>query len=662
MAIEQAALDHYCDNLAYFFKDYARVEGFRIPDDVLPFPVDGDVIVISNQIILTRAKPYIPDNSEVVFVDVSFDIGAVERLKAIPRNSRVLLVDFRESMAIALAGLLNQFGIQHLDFVPYAPDLREPPPLEGIDIAVTPNLQQYVPESIRQVFDIGYRKMDIATISCIASILSIDDPWLHKRMIEYEKKICLKKYGITRFLKNLQGNRDQINAVLGGIDDGIIIVDEDKKVINCSEYVCRAFGQNRRCAANNSSNIHPVCKSLLLMGKVENRAMCLTSGKHRKDVVVTNRELELYDGKRNQIVIVKDAEKIRSMEMGIRRQELEKGYKARYTFDDIIHRERVMDDVIGRALRIARSDAATLILGETGTGKELLAQAIHNSSRRSEQPFVAINCAALSDSLLESELFGYEEGSFTGAKRGGKKGLFELAHGGTVFLDELGSISQMMQVKLLRVLQEKEVMRIGGVSLVRSTSALFAATNENMDALVERGVFRKDLYYRINNFSITIPPLRERRSDIPLLTACFMRDFGAEDKTIAPELMEFLVNYEWRGNIRELRNCVEYLAFMGGERLTAEDLPDNIRVAKAAPPAAGQTMFDDEVAVMRGIFDICQKHSVGRVVLRDMLAQQGVVTSEYRLRRILEYMKQRGMVSFGRGREGIRITENRFIG
>jgi DNA-binding NtrC family response regulator len=239
---------------------------------------------------------------------------------------------------------------------------------------------------------------------------------------------------------------------------------------------------------------------------------------------------------------------------------------------------------MSRALEVARKAAATrsttLLLGESGTGKEIFARAIHKWSDRRSQPFIAINCVGLSKELLESTLFGHERGSFTGALEQ-KKGKMELAHGGTVFLDEVGDISTELQTKLLRFLQEREFERVGGSRPIRVDVRIIAATNRDLDAAVEKGVFREDLFYRLNVVSLELPPLRDRKEDIPGLANYFLKRFSLETKknfdSIADDALKKLVSYRWPGNVRELSNEIESALVLGkGPRLTLSDLPAKI--------------------------------------------------------------------------------------
>ncbi len=260
--------------------------------------------------------------------------------------------------------------------------------------------------------------------------------------------------------------------------------------------------------------------------------------------------------------------------------ELERG-------QDMVGESSRMKDLYRFIARVAPTDSTVLVNGESGTGKELVARAIHRNSPRAAKPFVAINCAALTETLLESELFGHEKGAFTGAWTT-KKGKLEVAEGGTVFLDEVGELAQSLQAKLLRVLQERELERVGGTRPIKVDFRLIAATNRNLAEAVNTNSFRKDLYYRLNVVSFTTPPLRDRREDIPLLATYFAARHSEREKRpmrgVSPEARTCLLNYDWPGNVRELENAIERAVVMGsGEVILPEDLPES--VLEASPPA-----------------------------------------------------------------------------
>ncbi len=248
--------------------------------------------------------------------------------------------------------------------------------------------------------------------------------------------------------------------------------------------------------------------------------------------------------------------------------------------DNLIGESRQIKKIFELISTVSQTDTTVMIRGESGTGKELVAKAIHINSKRKYFPIITVNCGALAESILESELFGHEKGAFTGAHFR-RKGKFEMADGGTIFLDEIGSVSPKMQIELLRVIETKQFVRVGGNETIKSDFRVIAATNEPLENLLKEGKFREDLYYRLNVFTIFIPPLRERRDDIPILAYYFLNKFNSamnkNIKNISKEAMEFLVNYEWPGNVRELENAIERALVVGKtESIKIEDLPFHI--------------------------------------------------------------------------------------
>ena len=270
-----------------------------------------------------------------------------------------------------------------------------------------------------------------------------------------------------------------------------------------------------------------------------------------------------------------------SRELAVQNRAMQEELERRSGFASIIGRSSEMRQVFEIVRQVAPSRSSVLITGESGSGKEMIAEALHYNSPRKEKPFIKVHCAALTESLLESELFGHEKGAFTGAIAR-KRGRFELAHLGTLFLDEIGEINQNVQIKLLRVLEEKRFERVGGEETVEVDVRLIAATNRDLKDAIEKGTFREDLYYRLNVVNIHIPPLRERKEDIPLLTAAFLREFAQENgkalEGIDAKARLALYNYSWPGNVRQLRNSIESAVVLAkGSSITLEDLPPNVR-------------------------------------------------------------------------------------
>lgn len=310
-------------------------------------------------------------------------------------------------------------------------------------------------------------------------------------------------------------------------------------------------------------------------------------------------------------------------------------------------------------MKIAESDYTILITGESGTGKELMAQSIHNASPRHSQSFIAINCAAMPENLLESELFGYEEGAFTGALKGGKKGLFEQANNGTIFLDEIGDMPIYLQSKLLRVLQENQVMRVGGENVIDIDVRVIAATNKNLLEMIKGDRFRADLYYRINVLPINIPPLRERKEDIEVMLKHFMK----RKRAISQGVQDIINAYEWPGNIRELKNTAMYINIMSSEDvILINDLPHNLLnitedFSKEISILKDRTSIEKVKLVME-----CLKNAnnlnknIGRNGIVNSINELGYSITEGEVRGILNMLKELDLIICESGRKGSELN------
>ena len=330
-------------------------------------------------------------------------------------------------------------------------------------------------------------------------------------------------------------------------------------------------------------------------------------------------------------------------ELSLQHTQLKAEVSSAHTLDNMIGKSGEMQKVFTLIKKVAPTKASVLITGESGVGKELVADAIHNLSPRSAHEMIKVHCAALSETLLESELFGHEKGAYTGAEKM-QKGRFELAHESTIFLDEIGEVNASVQVKLLRVLQDHKIIRVGGEKTIDIDVRVIAATNRDMEKEVKEGRFREDLYYRLNVVHIAVPPLRERRDDIPLLLNAFLKEYAKENGKnvtgIDNRARALLYKYDWPGNIRELRNCIESAVVMcGGKEITPEDLPPTVSASIAAPSITipvGTTLDDAEKAI------ICENLAankgnksktadilgIGRKTLHRKLQEYGIEESE----------------------------------
>ncbi len=394
---------------------------------------------------------------------------------------------------------------------------------------------------------------------------------------------------------------------------------------------------------------------------------------------------QVYEQERRLDLLRQNLEELEQSQ--IRRPAAQRGHVARHSFDDILTRNPRMQQLKETARRMAASNSSIVIYGRSGTGKELFAQSIHNASPRREAPFIAINCASIPENLLESELFGYSEGAFTGAKKGGKRGYFELAHRGTLFLDEIGEMDLGLQARILRVLQEKEITRVGGDSVIRVDVRILSASNKRLLDLVRQNRFREDLYYRLNVLSLEIPPLRDRREDVPLLLRHFQEQLGAVF-SLTPAAWEFLGQYPWPGNVRELGNFVERLSYLGKPVLDREDVASQLDGQPEAESGAGRSGEGEGVsaplpeeatasapllehfllqererrelyAAILSLLHYNRESGVhqGRGGLSRSLREKGVMLSEQQVRTHLRVLSRYGLVTVQAGRRGTEITE-----
>jgi PAS domain S-box len=368
-------------------------------------------------------------------------------------------------------------------------------------------------------------------------------------------------------VRNAEAKRSaELRVILDSITQGIIVTNEYNKITlynPAAEKIFRipaqkVLGKDVSETIPNS-RMHDVLKS----GEAEIAVLQDING----GTIATNRiPIQIQDKRIGVVSTFEDVTKIQQLEQKIREKIYKKGFVARYSFDDILTSNENMVELKKISDLYAKTDAAILIQGESGTGKELFAQSIHNASSRNSGPFVAVNCAAIPENLLESELFGYEGGAFSGARKEGKQGLFELAHNGTIFLDEIGEIAKGLQARLLRVIQEKEMMRVGGDKVIPINIRIVSATNQNLEKQIEMGEFRQDLYYRLNVFNIILPPLRERKDDIALIASKLLKKFAGnydiDVNRVIKEINPLLVAYDWPGNIREFNNIIERLALV----------------------------------------------------------------------------------------------------
>lgn len=385
-----------------------------------------------------------------------------------------------------------------------------------------------------------------------------------------EKEIKDKKSTINEsLLKEIHKQKEilsTLKAVINSTEDAISVVNEQGIHTIVNDAYTRLIGLTEKDVLGKSSNVDIAEGESMHMKVLQTRqsvhGVRMKVGPNKKEVIVNVAPVIVEGVLKGSVAVIHDLSEIRKLTDELNQvKKIVRHLEAKYSFDDIVGKSRAIVIAKEQAIKAANTPATVLLYGESGTGKELFAHAIHNHSSRKDRQFIRVNCSALTDTLLESELFGYESGAFTGASKKGRKGLFEEADRGTIFLDEIAMMSLNLQAKLLRVLQEKEIVRVGSNKPIDVDVRIISATNTNLEEVVKQGLFREDLYYRLYVIPIFIPPLRERKEDIPVLVHNIIRkcnqEFGRNIKDVSSDVITLLSNYSWPGNIRELENVIE---------------------------------------------------------------------------------------------------------
>lgn len=642
----------------------------RTVDQLADLPItDSGLVIASCHGIVPEIKAYCGEHVPIIVAKRSINFANIREVLDLPRGVKVLLVNDGKERAIETIQLLQDVGID-LDFYPYYPGIASYP--EEVQIAVTPGESNLVPPTATRVIDIGSRIIDIATWIEVSAYFHYQNPNLKKLAEKYVCSIVDITRQLSREVQRTQLLHKQLEVIVNRLEDGVLAIDEHNIIRVTNQKAAQIFG-----FAGRNKVERPVkeCLGAAFYQLIERLPF------EREEVLKWENQSFFFrktqivlEGKNYGFLLVfRQVSEINQLEHDYRRRQMSKGLVAKYTFQDLIGSSSAIAKLRHIANRMAKGDSTILLLGETGTGKELLAQAIHNVSQRCREAFVGVNFAAISESLLESELFGYEDGAFTGAKKGGHIGLFEQAHKGTIFLDEIGDASGAIQNRLLRVLQEREVMRVGGTRIIPVDIRVIAATNRDLKKMTQDGLFRSDLYYRLHVLPIYVPPLRERKEDILFLAQHFMQNFckrlQRSNFRFSPEAARMMKEYEWPGNIRELENTIEYLAYVVDELVLPQQLSfyreqNGVLLGRKDESPYFEQIYQSYVVrgFIREIYLILQifqqaQHAVGRnYVMAQLGRQNGPDMTEQQLRYRLELLKQDRMIQVGKARQGSSIT------
>ncbi|WP_075363926.1 sigma-54 interaction domain-containing protein [Desulfosporosinus metallidurans] len=637
------------ENLKIIFRDYVAINSYFLKELSDGDLIRDDVILAMSKERAVEAKRYISNSENIIVIHRTIKDKEAYSIFTIPKNTKVLVVNDTKETTLETVSLLYQIGINHLNLIPY----EEGGNYSDIKIAITPGESDRVPVDIQKIIDTGNRYIDISTFIQIINKLSIDNKEIRSRLIKYSETIITLDNGIKSQYKELYIKNEELDMVLNLSNEGILLMNNDNKISLSNKRFKVMFNIDEEIADKKIDMLFSKkIKDILYKENLIDELMEFNN----KFIIINKHKIDYLGENAGYYYNFQEVTYIKQLEQNLSKKLRDKGFIARYSFDFIKTNSRFMVECVELAKKIALSDLTVFITGESGTGKELFAQSIHNFSKKCKQPFVAVNCAAFNESLLESELFGYEGGSFTGALKEGKVGLFELANNGTIFLDEIGDMPLSLQTRLLRVLQERQVMRIGSQRVTNINIRVIAATNKNIFEMVQKGLFREDLFYRINVLPINIPPLRKRQEDIiPLLQYFIGRSNKLE---LTDEVNSLLLNYNWPGNIRELENVASYIALMNEEKATLDKLPYYLLLQKNS--------FEKELTVIEGSFSITkgleiikmvdQCKSIGRKSIENSLRGFDINTSESEIRRILLCLNSLGIVSSNVGRKGTEIT------
>ncbi|MHC1723862.1 MAG: sigma 54-interacting transcriptional regulator [Aminipila sp.] len=655
--------ENYANQLKSLFGDDVQIQSLEIGKPMVGEIKEDSLVLIPSYDVYQSIEDYLPSSANTLFIRSTLQTEGFKQVKKLLETNVVLVAGDSMELALQLIKTLLQLGVRRFKMKPV--DLSNPEIFRNEVVLVAGIPQSEIPNA-RQVVDVKLPMLDMSTILDVGLKLPKKELLTRKNITQDYIPFLPLHHGIIWSLESSNTFNSSIKILLSVIDGAVISVTQNCRVRASNNRIESFFGISPSEAMGKSGSIlfpqipfqkvidesKPIIESLIT---INDETMIVTvkpvinSGKYYGAIAVIKK---FNDEERRQ-------HKLRTLSIG-------KGHCAKYKLDDIIGNSPVMNQCRSIARRMANSNSSVLITGETGTGKEMFAQAIHQASERKAYQFVAVNCGAIPESLLESELFGYEEGAFTGARKGGKLGLFELAHKGTLFLDEISEMPILLQKRLLRVLQEREVIRLGGNSVIHVDVRIIAATNVNLQDMIKKGNFREDLYYRLSVLPLMIPSLREREGDVRLLGEFFKRGLEGNFE-LTEEAWNELEQYRWPGNVRELRNYIEYFTNLSSTIVGVDELSHMI-------PIQGCMVSEPlkiETAMENGEFDIHEKsifilnmlkeglekgRRLGRRSLSDSARKQGVFLGEQEIRKILGQLEQQGLVEIRQNKAGTVIT------
>lgn len=611
--------------------------------------LDCDLLIFSGEEVKDICDHILNDNINYIVSKRVIKHDYIDEILSIPRGTDVLLVNDAKSSCEEVIRQLKSQGLNHINYHQYYPGIKS---YKNLEIAITPGEAHLVPDEVSNIIDIKSRHLDVSTLieilirlNCMDKYGSMVSSYFYRDMINVSTKYIKKSQESTRL-------KDLLTNLLDNQKNGIIYTNIKNKVVVLNEEALRLLDVKKNHVL--SKDIYETFPSL--KEDIINI--------NNKEILVSKEKIEdnnIYTG---NMIILNEVKHIHKIDEEVRRREKIRENQAKYTFEDMVGNCSSIVKNIKLAKKVAKTNSTVLIQGETGTGKEVLAQAIHNESERCDYPFIAINFAAIPENLIESELFGYEDGAFTGARKGGKEGLFKKAHKGTIFLDEIGDASLYLQSRLLRVLQEREITPVGSTETIPIDIRVIAATNKELLQEVKLKNFREDLYYRLNVMPMYSIPLRERRTDIKLLLQYYLFKITNEENLeefFTKEAIEILIKYNWPGNIRELVNVVEYVSTIKENKIKIDStyLPkyiiENCDSSDLLAEIKEEELLNEKE---KWVLEKIHKYEgIGRRTLSLLSKEEGIYLGEGKIRTIMTKLKNQEYIEINKGLKGTKILK-----
>ena len=644
----QPAIEYIADNFYRILGDNIHITNYYLDALCKGDKVTADAYLVCYAEMLGPLVDYVDDFSKVIVITRSIRKEYIMSVFDIPRGTDVLVVNDSPASIIQTIYMFYELGIGHLHFIPFEKNLSEKGAYDHIDTAIVTKYSEHmIPSHIKKVCNIQNREVSFETMQKLIFLLGLEQSSIQCNLVKKANEDMDTGINFANsYFSNLL-KEQMITSVIEESTRAILLVDINQHLHYVNETAYDIFGLK-----TGDSFLPELYFSQHMITENEYKDEILT---YRGDTYLVEKiNYYLSDEYIGYILVLQNEIDLRETASNLSKQLKRTGFYAKHNFSDIVHKSVSMRKCIEMAQKVASSDYTVLVRGESGTGKELVAQGIHNYSERRNNAFVAINCATLPETLLESELFGYEAGSFTGAQKHGKIGLFERANHGTLFLDEIGNISPGLQSSLLRALQEKQIMRIGSEKVIDVDVRIIAATNSNLEVLVKNGIFRSDLFYRLNVITIYIEPLKKRREDILPLFESFL---GMKYSRLTDHDKAALLNYSWPGNVRELENAASHYKLLNR-------LPDYVVSSNLYKPTTSLEIHapfpsqkDIETEILRIISSNTSASSgIGRKSIMKRLESCGLVIGEGVLKRILHEFSTKGLIRSSSGRGGSFIT------